>query len=288
MGSDQQSETAERRRRRLTISSAGVAEGSEAGLGSGEEAFDEAGLVLHSAEPGLYRCGELGDVTLGAAGARCCRRLPSPPGSGRDGPRCGPSAVLNPARTRLRRPARRLLSDRSFMTGHVRCLQAAMAASSRSAVRRAGTCTLHPIRRSSRSTPACVYSTRNLRRTRSATGPRSSTGPHPIPDGRAGVEGRLQLGQLGRGELAFSPAGPFGGQRLPARRPPAPAATGSPTSAIPGTSERLPGRWPRPRSAPLPQAATAPADVLRSGQPAAIGIPHDTGMPRSASDDQRP
>jgi hypothetical protein len=107
MGSDQQSETAERRRRRLTISSAGVAEGSEAGLGSGEEAFDEAGLVLHSAEPGLYRCGELGDVTLGAAGARCCRRLPSPPGSGRDGPRCGPSAVLNPGRTRPRRPATR-------------------------------------------------------------------------------------------------------------------------------------------------------------------------------------
>jgi hypothetical protein len=31
-----------------------------------------------------------------------------------------------------------------------------------------------------------------------------------------------------------------------------------------------------------------PPGTPRSGQPAAIGIPHDTGIPRSASDDQRP
>ena len=43
-----------------------------------------------------------------------------------------------------------------------------MAASSRSAARRAGTCTLHPIRCSSTSIPASVYSTRNRRATSSA------------------------------------------------------------------------------------------------------------------------
>ena len=54
------------------------------------------------------------------------------------------------------------------MTGHVSCLQAAITASSRSAARRAGTWTLHPIRCGSTSIPASVHWTRNRRATRSA------------------------------------------------------------------------------------------------------------------------
>jgi hypothetical protein len=46
-------------------------------------------------------------------------------------------------------------------------------------------------------------------------------------------------------------------------RPPAPAATGSPTSATPAAAWRPPGRWPRTRSAPPPQAAPAPQRSAR-------------------------
>ena len=53
---------------------------------------------------------------------------------------------------------------RPFNTGHVSARHAAIRASSRSAARRAGTCTLHPIRCSSKSTPARVYSTLNRER----------------------------------------------------------------------------------------------------------------------------
>ena len=44
----------------------------------------------------------------------------------------------------------------AFITGHLSSFQAATAASSRSAAWRAGTCTLHPIRCSSTSSPASV------------------------------------------------------------------------------------------------------------------------------------
>ena len=78
---------------------------------------------------------------------------------------------------------------RPFTTGQVSSLHRAIAASSRSAARRAGTCTLHPSRCSSTSSPASVYSTRNRRLTSSpiranvqhwssqpqAAGPASST-----------------------------------------------------------------------------------------------------------------
>jgi hypothetical protein len=37
-------------------------------VGAGEEAVQEAGLVLHPAEPGLDQRGQLGDVVLGRAG----------------------------------------------------------------------------------------------------------------------------------------------------------------------------------------------------------------------------
>ena len=55
------------------------------------------------------------------------------------------------------------------MTGQVSSRHLAIFSSSRSAARRAGTCTLHPIRCSSTSIPASVYSTPNRRQTWSAT-----------------------------------------------------------------------------------------------------------------------
>jgi hypothetical protein len=42
------------------------------------------------------------------------------------------------------------------------------------------------------------------------------------------------------------------------QRHPGSAATGSPTSARPGTASRAPGRWPWPRSSPRRPAAPAP------------------------------
>jgi hypothetical protein len=54
------------------------------------------------------------------------------------------------------------------MRGHCSSFQAAIFASSRSVALREGTCTLQPMRCSSRSSPARVYSTPNQRRTISA------------------------------------------------------------------------------------------------------------------------
>ena len=68
------------------------------------------------------------------------------------------------------------------MTGRVSSFHVVTAASSRSTARRAGTCTLHPIRCSSTSIPASVQSTRNRRRTtfaiRARVQHRSSSQPH--------------------------------------------------------------------------------------------------------------
>src|SRR5260370_34405307 len=57
----------------------------------------------------------------------------------------------------------------------------------------------------------------------------------------------------------------------PARRRPAPAATGSPTSATPGIVSLPPGHWPRPRLTRPPPAAPAPGEPAR---------PQSDGMPR--------
>ncbi len=81
---------------------------------------------------------------------------------------------------------------------------------------------------------------------------------------RADLQHRLQFALLGGGELALSPGRPLGGQRR--ARPP--AATGSPTSATPGTASLSPGRWPRPRSSRRRPAAPAPGEPgpLRSAR----------------------
>src|SRR5258708_4035484 len=55
----------------------GVTEGREVQAGAGEEAFEEAGPVMHPFEPGLHQGGQLADVVLGQVGLtvasiRCC------------------------------------------------------------------------------------------------------------------------------------------------------------------------------------------------------------------------
>src|SRR5580693_3442765 len=118
---------------------------------------------------------------------------------------------------------------RPFMTGQVSSCQAAMASSSRSAARRAGTgrssrsgAAAHPVR------PACSPP-RTARRPARRSGPASSTGPasprrparHPAPPPARAT---------GRGSACTGPR-PRPWRPAPAsRRPPAPAATGSPTS----------------------------------------------------------
>ena len=68
MGSDQRGEAAERRRGRLTISIAEIAEGREVEPGAGEEAAEEAGPVLHPPEPRLDQRGQLADVAFSQVG----------------------------------------------------------------------------------------------------------------------------------------------------------------------------------------------------------------------------
>ena len=146
---------------------------------------------------------------------------------------------------------------RPFITGQVASFQAAICSSSRSVAWRAGTCTLHPIRCSSRSSPARVYSTLNSRQATSAMrasvqhwssshpqapGPFPAQPPAPQPAPRSACTGHHQ---------ALSTSAPPG--RLRTAR----AATGSPTSASPGSVSQPPGRWPRPRSGQPP--LTAPA-----------------------------
>ena len=135
----------------------------------------------------------------------------------------------------------------------------AIASSSRSAARRAGTCTLQPIRCSSTSIPASVYSTPNRRQT-DLSDPRQRPALIliPPPGRRAGIQHRLQLAHLSRGRVCTAPRPPPWRPAPPGHRPPAPAATGSPTSATPGTAGPPPGRWPRPRSTPRLPAAPAP------------------------------
>jgi hypothetical protein len=157
-------------------------------------------------------------MAISAATTRACggRRSPAPPGYGRAVPRYVPSAASGPGRTRLRRPARRPGPPPSFTTGQVSSRHLAILPSSRSAARRAGTCTDQPSRCSSTSIPG-----------------QRVLHPEPPPDlvrdpgqrpaliqiagrRRARIQHRLQLTQLGGSEHALRSGRPFGGQRRPA------------------------------------------------------------------------
>ena len=114
---------------------------------------------------------------------------------------------------------------RAFMTGQVSSRHLATFSSSRSAARRAGTCTDHPIRCSSTSIPASVYSTPN-RRQNLVRDPRQGPALIRVPARRRpGIQDFFQLSDLSRGQLAFRAARSSRGQPLAAaggQRPPPP------------------------------------------------------------------
>jgi hypothetical protein len=195
-------------------------------------------------------------------------------------------AALSPSRIRPRRPARRPGPPPSFTTGQASSRHAAIRSSSRSAARRAGTYTLQPIRCSSTSIPASVYST-----------------PNPLPDllgdpgqgpaligipagRRARVQDRLQLAQLRPGELALRAARPLGGQRRPAarRQRAAPPVRRHPRYPEPLRYLLIAG--PGLDQLRRLQPHLLPASPFRRGQPAAVGISHDPGIPHPAPPDQ--
>src|SRR6185312_13459614 len=61
------------------------------------------------------------------------------------------------------------------------------------------------------------------------------------------------------------------------QRHPGSAATGSPTSARPGTASRAPGRWAPASIISAAARHLLPAGPLRRVQTAAIGVPHTSG-----------
>ena len=129
--------------------------------------------------------------------------------------------------------------------------------------------------------------------------------PEPLPDqvsdprqrpaliliaagSRAGIQDRFQLGQPGRGELALRPARAPRGQRLPparGQRPPPPVRR-HPADPEPPRHLRVAGTALDHVSRFQPHFL--PAGPLLRGQPAAIGVPHDTGIPRTAGQHQTP
>jgi hypothetical protein len=169
---------------------------------------------------------------------------------------------------------------RAFITGQVSSRHLATFSSSRSAARRAGTCALHPIRCSSTSIPASVYSAPNRRQAWSAT---RATGPAliRIPGRRrARVQDRLQLRDLGRSELALRAACPPGRQRGPAARSQRPPPPVHRHPRHPEPPRDLPVASPRLNHLGCRQPYLLPAGPLRRVQPAAIGIPYACGIPR--------
>jgi hypothetical protein len=149
-------------------------------------------LVGSVQEPGVIRLGE----PLALISPPCAVRAEDQPGTaaGPDGdqrgqrhPRVMPASYLDyggmaaaPPGASLRRPQALAglvfpaepgaqVRRRAFMTGQVSSRHLAILSSSRSAARRAGTCTDHPIRCSSTSIPASVYAAPNRRQAWSAT-----------------------------------------------------------------------------------------------------------------------
>ena len=131
---------------------------------------------------------------------------------------------------------------------------------------------IQPIRCSSTSIKASVYSTQKKQQTCSASEPGSST--IGIPASRkARVQDRLQLAQLRPGNLHS--------RRPPPWRPAPPAARPTarappPTSAIPGPPYLLIAK-PQPRSAPPPQP-TISQRASQHKQPATIKISQDNNI----------
>ena len=107
-----------------------------------------------------------------------------------------------------------------------------------------------------------------------------------IPRRRARAQDLFQLGDLGRGQLAFRAARALGGQRLPAargHRPPSPVRRHPRDPEVPGD---LPVAGPGLDQIRRGQPRLLPAGPLRPVQAAAIGIPHPSGIAHHAPGDQ--
>jgi hypothetical protein len=231
-----------------------------------EERVDEAGPALDGPEPGADYGLELVE---GGGGVGCPGRFSSL--TRRLRPERLPGFVFEADP----RPGQRRL-PRTF--AQVADRHSAMASSSRSKARCAGTCGLNPRRCSRNDTPRSVQETPDSARSALRPGPGSTAGPAstrrrpgrrpaPRPAARAGPRPacRGSRGALrGQGPLA---AGLPGAPPLVNRLRADPQRTGD----LPGLnviSEHLRGLQPHLLAAGPPLC----------GQPAAIRIPHDTGL----------
>jgi hypothetical protein len=149
-----------------------------------------------------------------------------------------------------------------FVTGQVSCFHAAMASSSRSAARRAGPArSTDPVQQHIQPGQRVVHP-EPLVHQLADPGQRPAL-VLPLPGGRPASSTASSSRSCAGVSLHRAPPAPL---KASACFPPvaSPAATGSPTSAIPGSVSRPPGRSRRPRSAPPRPAAPARArPVLR-------------------------
>ena len=163
---------------------------------------------------------------------------------GRAVPRSGPRAVLSPGLTRLRSRPRRPGPPPCFYHRPGHLPPPGDPASSRSAARRAGTCTLHRAGAAAHPAPPGCTPPGPAVSPAPRSGPTSSTGP-PSPHCRARIQHRLQLTQLTGGQLALGTASALRRQRGPSacgQRPPPPVHR---HPRLPETLRHLPVTSPR-------------------------------------------
>src|SRR3954471_4210909 len=105
----------------------------------------------------------------------------------------------------------------------------------------------------------------------------------PAPCGRAGVEERLQLLELGGAEPAAGPARALGGQRRAAAGGQRAAPSVGRHSGPPEVGRPLPVGGPFFDPLRGFQPHLLPPGALLGGQPTTLGVPHDYGIARAAA-----
>ena len=216
--------------------------------------------AVHAVDQPGPAAGPDGDQRGPATPFCCCRRSPAPPGSVPAGPRYGPWPASGPGRIRLRRPARRPGPLPSFYH-RPRLLPPP---GNRRLVPLGG-----PPGRHLHALPDPVQQHIHPRQ--------RVLHPEPLPHLLSDTGQRPALVLIAAGRRAClqpphpaRPTAPGTACTSPCRRPwrpappgrprPAPAATGSPTSATPGTASLSRDRWPRPRSSRRQPAALVPGE----------------------------